>query len=118
MASLVCHFINERRIRTTLQKARLARSLAEKMVTLGKEGTLAARRRAIATLRREDCVARLFQDIVPQFADRAGGYTRIVKLGRRRGDAAPTALLEWVNIAAVNRKKKREKPKEGTPEKK
>ena len=107
LASLVCNFIEERRIQTTLAKAKQARSLAEKMVTLGKAGTLAARRQAIATLRRKEYVAKLFSEIVPLFADRHGGYTRIVKLGFRRSDGAPLALLEWVNVAAVSKKKKK-----------
>lgn len=96
LSSLVCGLIQEKRIVTTLPKARAARSLAEKMVTLGKRGTLAARRQAISVLRRSDRVAVLFDEIAPQFSDRAGGYTRIVKLPPRGGDFSDMAILEWV----------------------
>ncbi len=101
LASLVCSLIERRRIETTLPKARLARRVAEKMVTLGKTGTLAARRQAIAQLRRKDHVAQLFTDIVPQYAARKGGYTRILKLRRRTSDGAQMALLEWVDLAPI-----------------
>jgi large subunit ribosomal protein L17 len=111
ISSLVCSFINEQRIRTTLAKAKQARSLAEKMVTLGKRGTLAARRAAIAVLRREQHVAKLFEKIAPQYRDRAGGYTRLVRTGRRGSDGSEMALLEWVNLAPVDRTRKA-KPEE------
>lgn len=101
LASMVCSLIECRRIETTLPKARLARRVAEKMVTLGKAGTLAARRQAIATLRRKEHVARLFSEIVPQYASRKGGYTRILKLRRRTSDGAQMAFLEWVDLAPV-----------------
>ncbi len=103
MASLVCHLIEERRIVTTLPKARAARTMADKMVTLGKRGTLADRRLAISRLRRKERVATLFAEIAPGFMDRQGGYTRIVKLGNRQGDGAEMAILEWVEgTGAVN----------------
>ena len=102
LANLVCALIDNKRIRTTLPKAKAARSLAEKMVTLGKKGTLASRRKAISTLRKTDSVKELFDTIAPAFGDRAGGYTRIVKLGRRISDSSEMVLLEWVDtIAAV-----------------
>ncbi|HBO88063.1 MAG TPA: 50S ribosomal protein L17, partial [Verrucomicrobia bacterium] len=72
------------------------RSLAEKMVTLGKKGTLAARRQAIATLKQEGLVRVLFDEIAPGFESRAGGYTRILKLGRRMSDSSEMVLLEWI----------------------
>jgi large subunit ribosomal protein L17 len=105
-ANLVCSLITERRIRTTLPKAKLARRLAEKMVTLAKKGTLAHRRLALATLRQEAPVRALFQELAPQFAARAGGYTRIIRLADFRPDGADMAFLEWVGIAPVNRRKK------------
>ncbi len=105
-ANQVCSLIIERRIRTTLPKAKLARRLAEKMVTLAKKGTLAHRRRALAVLRQEEPVRLLFNEIAPQFASRAGGYTRIIRLGDLRLDAAEMAFLEWVGIAPINRRKK------------
>jgi len=101
VVSLVCNLIEQRRIRTTLPKAKAARSLAERMVTLGKRGTLAARRQAIAKLRRKDRVATLFNEVAPAFKERAGGYTRIVKLGRRASDSSEMALLEWVEQTAA-----------------
>jgi len=104
--SLVSNFIAERRIRTTLPKARQARMLAEKMVTLAKQNTLAARRKAIAVLQDKKRVALLFSEIAPQFKDRNGGYTRITKIGRRTGDAAEMVYLEWVGLAYVDRRKK------------
>ena len=96
LANLVCGLIEHRRIKTTVAKAKAARSLAEKMVTLGKKGTLAARRQAIATLKQEGLVRVLFDEIAPGFENRAGGYTRILKLGRRMSDSSEMVLLEWV----------------------
>jgi large subunit ribosomal protein L17 len=104
--SLVSNFIAERRIRTTLPKARLARQMAEKMVTLAKLNTLAARRQAIAVLQDKSRVSQLFSEIAPQFKDRKGGYTRITKIGRRIGDGAEMVYLEWVGLAYVDRRKK------------
>ena len=101
LANLVCALIDNKRIKTTLPKARAARSLAEKMVTLGKKGTLAHRRQAISTLKQTDSVKELFDSIAPTFADRAGGYTRIVKLGRRISDSSEMVLLEWVDSTAA-----------------
>ena len=96
LASLVCNLIIARRIETAVQKAKAARRMADKMVTLGKDATLAARRRAISRLHRPDLVKVLFEEIAPAFKDRAGGYTRVIKLGRRVGDGAPMAKLELV----------------------
>ncbi len=106
LASLVCALIHEKRIETTVLKARTAGRLAEKMVTLAKRGNVAARRRAVSVLRREDRVKTLFAEIAPQCQDRSGGYTRVIKLARWRRDGAPLALLEWVNIKPVDKKKK------------
>lgn len=100
LANLVCALISEKRIKTTLPKAKAARSLAEKMVTLGKKGTLADRRNAISKLRQPAAVKELFDNIAPVFAERAGGYTRIVKLGRRMSDSSEMAILEWVELPA------------------
>ena len=99
LGSLVCSLIEEQRITTTLPKAREARRLAEKMVTLGKKGTLAARRRAISRLRHKEPVAKLFAEVAPRYKDVSGGYTRIMKTGCRRGDNAEMAILEWVQPA-------------------
>jgi len=119
LANLVCSLIKHKRVTTTLAKAKAARPVAEKMITLGKTGTLHARRLAAARLRRqartlhrrkadreawrqkEDVVRILFDELAPGFKDRRGGYTRIVRLGARRGDAGQKAILEWVEGVMV-----------------
>jgi large subunit ribosomal protein L17 len=97
LANLVCSLIAHRRVTTTLAKAKAARSVAEKMVTLGKKGTVHHRRLAVARLHQEDAARILFKEIAPAFKDRNGGYTRIVKMNQRIGDAAQRAILEWVS---------------------
>jgi large subunit ribosomal protein L17 len=99
LANLVCSLIKHKRITTSLAKAKAARSVAEKMVTLGKHGTIHDRRLAVARLHQEDAVKILFTEIAPAQKERRGGYTRIVKLGQRQGDASQSAILEWVDIA-------------------
>ncbi len=101
LANQVCSLIEHQRIKTTLAKAKAVRPLAEKMVTLGKKGTLHARRTALAVLRQKDAVKKLFDDIAPRSVSRNGGYTRIVKLGQRKSDSAAVAFLEWVDVAEV-----------------
>ncbi len=96
MQSLVANLILRDRIETTLPKAKQARRDAEKMVTLARKGTLAARRLAASRLRSPAAVKRLFDAVVPAMDGRPGGYTRIVKTDTRRGDAAEMAILEWV----------------------
>ena len=86
--NLVAELFCRDRIRTADEKAKEVRRFADRMVTLGKQGTLAARRRAIAFVSDKKAVGRLFSEVAPRFTERAGGYTRIVKLGRRPGDAA------------------------------
>lgn len=101
LANMVCSLINEKRITTTLPKARAARTIAEKMVTLGKRGDLHARRTAISRLRSQDSVHELFTNIAPAFQERPGGYTRIIKKGKRSSDASEMAILEWVDITVA-----------------
>src|SRR5512139_3839640 len=101
LANLVCSLIKNKRVTTTLAKAKAARSVAEKMVTLGKAGTLHDRRLAAARLHQEDAVKILFTEIAPAQKERRGGYTRIVKLGQRQGDASQKAILEWVDLPAA-----------------
>ncbi len=101
LANQVCSLIEHQRIKTTLAKAKAVRPLAEKMVTLGKNGSLHARRTALAVLRQKDAVKKLFDDIAPRSANRQGGYTRIIKLGQRKSDSAAVAFLEWVDAAEV-----------------
>jgi len=97
LANLVCALIDNKRIKTTLPKAKAARGLAEKMVTLGKKNTLTARRQAISTLKQVDSVKELLDSVAPTFSDRPGGYTRIIKLGRRISDSSEMVYLEWVD---------------------
>ena len=96
LGNLVCSLVEHGRIKTTVHKAKEARPLAEKMITLGKRGDLHARRQALARLRSNDAVHALFDEVAPRFADRPGGYTRIVRIGPRLGDAAEMAYLELV----------------------
>lgn len=116
LANLVCSLIQHKRVTTTLAKAKAAKPVAEKMVTLGKSGTIHDRRLATAHLkynprrvqktkalskkaRQNDVIRILFDEIAPSFKERRGGYTRIVKLHQRQGDAAELAILEWVELA-------------------
>ncbi len=127
LANQVCSLIEHQRIKTTLAKAKAVRPLAERMVTLGKNGSIHARRSALATLRQKNAVKKLFADIAPRSAERNGGYTRIVKLGQRKSDSAPMALIEWVDMAEVveakpaeekkaKRRKAEPKPKPAEPQ--
>ena len=119
LANLVCSLIKHKRVTTTLARAKAARPVAERIVTLGKQGTIAARRVAAARLHtrgtalqlnkeerrkwreQEDIVRILFEEIAPAFKERNGGYTRIVKMEQRQGDAAQRAILEWVDYVAA-----------------
>jgi large subunit ribosomal protein L17 len=113
LGSLVCNLVLARRIRTTIVKAKAARRLAERMVTLAKRNTVSARRAAVARLHRQEVVKDLFGHIGPAFKDRAGGYTRIVRLGQRGGDGAEMAILEWVDYVPQPKAKKKEKKEKG-----
>jgi large subunit ribosomal protein L17 len=96
LRNLVTEFLDKERIVTTISKAKEARPVAEKMITLGKRENLHARRRALSFIRRKSVVYKLFDDIAPRFSERNGGYTRILRLGFRQGDQAEMALLELV----------------------
>ena len=99
LANMVCSLIKHKRVTTTVVKAKVVRSVVEKMITLGKSGTLHDRRLASARLfQDEDAVKTLFNEIAPTQKDRRGGYTRIVRLGQRQGDAAQMAILEFVDV--------------------
>ncbi len=102
LANLVCSLIKHKRVTTTLAKAKAARSVAEKMVTLGKRGTIQTRRLAAARLHQEDAVKILFNQIAPAQKERRGGYTRITRLNQRQGDAGQLAILEWVDMPMVS----------------
>lgn len=113
LSSLTCHLIDQGRIETTVAKAKALRPVAEKMVTLGKSGTLHSRRRAAAFLANKDAVKKLFESVAPAAADRKGGYTRITRIGVRRSDAAPMAHIEWVDgVAAKAQSESAEDPAE------
>lgn len=117
LANLVCSLIKHKRVQTTLAKAKAARSVAEKMVTLGKSGTIHDRRLAAARLHNEDATKILFNELAPVFKERNGGYTRIVRLNERQGDAAELAIIEWVETpveSAPAEPKKEEKPAAAT----
>jgi large subunit ribosomal protein L17 len=96
-ANLVCSLIEHGRIKTTEAKAKAVKPLAEQMITLGRRGDLAARRLAISKIRSVDAVHVLFSEVAPRFVDRPGGYSRIVKIGPRSGDAAEMVYLELVD---------------------
>ena len=96
LANLVCSLIEHKRVTTTLAKAKAARSVAEKMVTLGKKGTIAHRRLAVARLHQETAAKILFKEIAPVYKDRKGGYTRIIRMPNRDQDGSPMALIEFV----------------------
>jgi large subunit ribosomal protein L17 len=105
LANQVCSLIEHQRIKTTLAKAKAVRPLAEKMVTLGKNGSLHARRTALGTLRQKNAVKKLFGEIAPRSTNRNGGYTRIVRLGQRKSDSASMAFIEWVDAAPTAEEK-------------
>jgi large subunit ribosomal protein L17 len=96
-SNLAGALITHGRIETTEAKAKAVRPYAEQLITLGKRGDLHARRQALAELRTNDVVHHLFAEVAPRFADRPGGYTRIIKLGPRQGDAAEMVYLELVD---------------------
>ncbi len=101
LANMAVSLIQSGRIKTTLAKAKALRPFAEKLVTLGKKGSVHHRRLAFAAIRQRDAVSKLFDEIAKKSAARNGGYTRIIKLGFRIGDAAPEAFIEWVDNAPV-----------------
>ena len=112
LANLVCSLIKHKRVTTTLAKAKAARSVAEKLVTLGKQGTVHARRLVAARLHQEDATKILFNEIAPAQKTRNGGYTRIMRLNQRQGDAAQRAILEWVDLPAAAEAPVETKPSE------
>jgi large subunit ribosomal protein L17 len=116
LASLVCSLIKHNRITTTIAKAKVARRYADKMITLAKKGTIHHRRQAIAFLGQKDMVQKLFTDLGKQHSDRQGGYTRIIRLGNRPGDAAEVAILEWTGtVSAAPAPEEGKKGKETNP---
>ena len=115
-ANMVSNLILAKRITTTLAKGRATKRLADKMVTVGKKGTLAARRQALSALKQDKVVAELFDAVAPAMKDRQGGYTRMVKLGKRMSDSSEMCILEWVDFVPKAKKAKKEAaeaPKDG-----
>jgi large subunit ribosomal protein L17 len=110
--------VKSSRITTTDQKAKELRRFADRMVTLGKKGDLAAKRRAYSYLQSHQAVKKLFDEIAPRYKDRAGGYTRVVKFGFRRGDAAQLSIIEFTGLEekAPSRKRRRRKEEGGEHE--
>ena len=96
LKALSCSLIKHEQIKTTLPKAKELRPVIEKLISMARQGSLHARRTAISRLQDRNVVAKLFDDIAPRFAQRAGGYTRIMKAGHRYGDCAPMAIIEFV----------------------
>jgi large subunit ribosomal protein L17 len=119
--NMVTDFLDKEHLVTTVPKAKELRPVAEKMITLGKQETLHARRRALSFIRTKAVVRKLFDDLAPRFADRHGGYTRIVRVGFRRGDNAELALLEMVGsefqTSTDTSKKEKKEKKEAKAEK-
>lgn len=103
IANMVSSLFYHGKVETTLVKAKEVRRHAEKMITLGKKGDLHSRRLAIAKMRDKDAVKILFDEIAPNYADRQGGYTRIIKLGQRRGDAAEVCILQLVEATSSSK---------------
>jgi large subunit ribosomal protein L17 len=104
--NMVVSLLQHERIKTTLAKGKELRSWADKIISLGKQGTLHARRRAFALLRDKGIIKKPFDEIAPKFKDREGGYTRVYRLGWRHGDGAPLSLVELVSYAPPEEKKK------------
>ena len=102
LRNMVTSLLDQERIVTTVAKAKEARRVAEQMITLGKKGDLHARRQALAYIRSKSIVAKLFDQLSSQYAERQGGYTRIIRTGTRIGDAAPMAILELVDYSATS----------------
>jgi large subunit ribosomal protein L17 len=119
LRNLVTNLIEKERITTTLLRAKAARPLAERMITLGKRDTLHARRQAAGFLQTKDATRKLFSDLAPRFSDRPGGYTRIIRVGWRIGDGAELAILEFIGSKLKKKEKKEKRAKaEEAPEQK
>src|SRR5271154_4474265 len=116
LRNLVTNLIEKERIQTTLLRAKATRPLAERMITLGKRDSLHSRRQAAAFLMTPEATKKLFADLAPRFADRPGGYTRIIRTGWRIGDGAELAILEFIGSELKKKEKKSKKAAEEVPE--
>ena len=115
--NMVTSLLDKERIRTTLPKAKEVRPIAERMITLGKRESLHARRQALAFIKDPGVVSKLFAILAPRFAQRNGGYTRIIRLGSRQGDGAPMAILELIGSEFKSEKAEAEGKKKGKKKK-
>jgi large subunit ribosomal protein L17 len=120
LRNLSMALVQHKQIKTTLVKAKVARSLIEKLITTAKQDTVAARRQAFKWLQNHQLVKKLFEEIAPTFADRNGGYSRVIKLGRRQGDGAELAILQLVGFepVVVEKTAEKKKKKKAAPAKK
>ena len=109
LRGLVTYLLENGKIETTVTRAKEVRAMAEKMITIAKTPSLAAKRQVLAYVTKEDVVKKLFDEIAPKYADVKGGYTRIIKTGPRRGDAAEMCIIELVGNEAVEDKKAKKK---------
>lgn len=109
LRGLVTYLLENGKIETTVTRAKEVRAMAEKMITIAKEPTLTAKRQVLAYVTKEDVVKKLFDEIAPKYKDVKGGYTRIIKTGPRRGDAAEMCIIELVGDEAVEDKKAKKK---------
>jgi large subunit ribosomal protein L17 len=116
LRNLVTNLIEKERIQTTLLRAKATRPLAERMITLGKRDSLHSRRQAAAFLMTPEATKKLFADLAPRFADRPGGYTRIIRTGWRIGDGAELAILEFIGSELKKKEKKSKKAAAEVPE--
>ena len=117
LRGMVTLLLENGQIETTLTRAKEVRSMAEKMITLGKKNTLASRRAALAYITKEDVVTKLFSEIAPMYAERQGGYTQIFKMGPRRGDAAEMAIVKLIAETPAVEEKPAEAPKKKSSKK-
>ena len=111
LRGLVTYLLENGSVETTLARAKEVRSMAEKMITLGKKNTLASRRQALAYITKEDVVTKVFSELAPLYAERNGGYTQIYKLGPRRGDGAEMAIVKLIDYVKPEAKKEKKAAK-------
>jgi len=109
LRNMVTSLLDKERIETTDAKAKELRRVADRMITLGKRGDLPARRQALSVIRSKEVTSKVFEELADRFRERPGGYTRVLKVGRRTGDAAPMSIIELVEGEAAEASKKAEK---------
>ena len=117
LRGMVTLLLENGQVETTLTRAKEVRSMAEKMITLGKKNTLASRRQALAYITKEDVVTKVFSELAPLYAERNGGYTQIFKLGPRRGDGAEMAIVKLIDYKKPEAKDAKKKEKKADDKK-